>query len=131
MRAQLDASSLRPDLMTETELKRESEQLLRELAVALRAGGAPDLKSPAWSEVRSVLTEISRTRAERGFSPTETATFVLSLKQPLFEQLQQQHDRDAAKLGRELWNATQLVDELGLYTTQEYLRTREGVIQRQ
>lgn len=131
MRAQLDSSSLRPDLMTETELKRESEQLLRELAAALRTDGAADLKSPAWSEVRAVLTEVSRARAERGFSSAETATFVLSLKQPLFELLQQQHGKDASKLGREMWNATQLVDELALFTTQEYLRTREGVIQRQ
>jgi rsbT co-antagonist protein RsbR len=131
LRAQLDASSLRPDLMTETELKRESEQLLRELAVALRTGDDPDLKSPTWSEVRAVLTEVSRTRAERGFSPAETATFVFSLKQPLFERLQQEHGKDAAKLGRELWNVSVLVDELGLFTTEAYLRTREGVIQRQ
>jgi rsbT co-antagonist protein RsbR len=135
LRAQMAANSLRPDLMTETELKRESEQLLRELAQALRADGAPDgapdLKSPAWSEVRSLLMEVSKTRAERGFSPAETATFVLSLKQPLFEQLQQEHGKDAAKLARALWDATLLVDELGLFTAEAYLRTRESVIQRQ
>jgi rsbT co-antagonist protein RsbR len=131
LRAQLDASSLRPDLISETELKQESEQLLRELTSALRADGAADLKQPAWSEVRSLLSEVSKTRAERGFTPAETATFIFSLKQPLFELLQQEHGTDAAELGRELWNATLLMDELGLFTTEAYLRTRESVIHRQ
>jgi rsbT co-antagonist protein RsbR len=131
VRAQLDASSLRSDLISDTELKNESEQFLRELAAALRSGGAEDLKSPAWAEVRSLLTEVSKTRAERGFTPSETATFIFSLKQPLFDLLQKEHGKDAATLGRELWHASLLIDELGLFTTEAYLRSRESVIYRQ
>ena len=38
----------------------------------------------AYAPARDFLTGISRSRALQGFSPNETATFVFSLKQPLF-----------------------------------------------
>ena len=47
----------------------------------------PDISDPRWAAVRELLTDLSRTRATRGFTPTETATFVFSLKEPLFAAL--------------------------------------------
>jgi rsbT co-antagonist protein RsbR len=130
LQAQLSAASLRPDLMSEAELRRESEQLLRELTRALRSGSA-DTRSDDWSDVRRLLGEISVARAERGFSPSETATFIFSLKQPLFELLQAQLGEDASRLVDELWRVSVLLDDLGLLTTEAYQNTRESVIQRQ
>jgi rsbT co-antagonist protein RsbR len=60
----------------------------------------------------------------------ETAMFVFSLKQPLFDFLRKEI-KDAEKLGAEVWLLTVLLDKLGLYTTQVYQQSRESVIARQ
>jgi rsbT co-antagonist protein RsbR len=67
----------------------------------------------------------------RGATPTQTATFVFSLKAPLFELLSKEFNADAGALGREIWRATLLLDKLGLYTTEVFQKNREEVIQRQ
>ena len=74
---------------------------------------------------------MTRTRAEQGFSPSETATFVFSLKQPLFDLAQQRASHDSKKLAETLWDLTVLLDKLGLHTTEAYQETRESVIMRQ
>ena len=99
--------------------------------MALAKGGAGDIGAPAWSAVREQLADLSRTRAAKGFSPSETATFVFSLKQPLFDALRDEYAGDAAGLRDEIWAATVLLDQLGLYTTEVYQKSREEVIARQ
>src|SRR5262245_10525597 len=83
---QLSRSNVRSELLQERELREESRRFLKLFQVALQSqDGAVDATGPAWGEVRELLGEISRSRAIKGFSPSETATFVFSLKQPLFE----------------------------------------------
>jgi rsbT co-antagonist protein RsbR len=130
--AQLSAPGVRTDLISERELRVESDRLLTALAEAAAADSAtPDVAGPDWAGVRDLLTELSRTRATQGFSPTETATFVFSLKQPLFKELETRAAGDAAALTAALWSATQLLDALGLFTSEAFLRSREEVIRRQ
>src|SRR5262249_57613482 len=70
-------------------------------------------------------------RGREGFSPAETATFVFSLKQPLFERLRADLERDPAALTDAVWRSNLLLDKLGLYTTEVYQKGREEVIVRQ
>jgi rsbT co-antagonist protein RsbR len=81
--------------------------------------------------VREVLEDLSRDRAIQGFSPSETAIFVFSLKEPLFALLRREFAIDADRLARETWTASRLIDRLGLYTIESYARVREEVITRQ
>jgi rsbT co-antagonist protein RsbR len=83
-----------------------------------------------FAPLRTFLDELSRGRAQQGFSPSETATFVFAIKGPLFTRLRAQAP-DAAVLGEDVWAATQVIDSLGLYTTEVYQRGREELIQRQ
>lgn len=130
--AQLSSDGARSDLLSEGELRTDSQRFLDALGDAVGADGAgAGLEAPAWSGVRAFLTELSRNRATAGFTPTETATFVFSLKQPLFGEVQQRAGDDTAALTSALWQATTLVDALGLFTADAYLRTREDVIRRQ
>jgi rsbT co-antagonist protein RsbR len=76
------------------------------------------------------MTKVSRSRVAQGFSPSETATFVFSLKQPMFDMLRREI-RDVEELCREIWATTALLDKLGLYTTEAYLHSRESIISRQ
>ena len=127
VKAQVAAPSVRTDLISETEMRVESDRFLNALAVALAADtAATDVSGPAWDGVREQLTDLSRTRATRGFTPTETATFVFSLKEPLFGELQGSADALDA-----IWTTTQLIDSFGLFTSEAYLRSREEVIRRQ
>ena len=75
---------LRADLLSEGELRTECQRFLDALAQAVTAGHNTDTAGPAWAPVREQLTALSRSRATQGFTPTETATFVFSLKEPLF-----------------------------------------------
>ena len=84
MGRQISAGSLRSGQITEAELKRQSERFLRGFVQALKAGEIDDVAGAAWEPVRELLGEVSRARAVQGFTPSETATFVFSLKEPLF-----------------------------------------------
>lgn len=80
---------------------------------------------------RDILQRVSDSRAQQGFSPSETATFILSLKRPLFDALRADAGRDAEVLASKTWLATELLDRLALLTVEMYVRTRESFILRQ
>ena len=132
IKAQLAATTLRSDLMKESELREQSRKFLNLLVrAASQQASLEDVNDPAWEETREFLSELSRARARQGFSPSDTATFIFSLKQPLFALLTRELERDADNLAYEMWTATNLLDKLGLYTTEAYQRGREEVIARQ
>jgi len=124
------AKQTRRDQVHEAEIRANCKEFLAALSEAMRATGSVDVRSSDWSKVRDLLTEISTSRATQGFSPTETATFVFSLKHPLFARLRAEIT-DARALAEEMWRATLLLDDLGLYTTEAYQKSREEVIHRQ
>lgn len=126
---QLSALTLRRDRVKESDLREMSRRFLDLFSEAFSASA--DASSPSWKPVKEHLAEVTRTRAEQGFSPSETATFVFSLKQPLFDLAQQRAGQDSKKLAETLWDLTALLDQLGLYTTEAYQETRESVIMRQ
>jgi rsbT co-antagonist protein RsbR len=123
------ALTLRSDLMAEHDLREESRRFLDLVRRAAAAGTKTD--APAWQPVREFLAGISVSRARQGFSPSETATFVFSLKQPLFNLLRQELRNDAETFADEMWAATELLDSLGLYTTEVYQKGREEIIRAQ
>jgi rsbT co-antagonist protein RsbR len=126
---QLASTSLRRDLMRDEDLREQSQRFLQELRDGLRKGTL-DARAPGWDSLREFLSEVSVHRARLGFSPSETATFVFSLKHPLFARLRQELGRDPVELADELWRATVLLDEFGLYTTEVHQRGREELIVR-
>lgn len=119
------------DRLNDTELRTQCAEFLGHLRTAAQGNGLADIEGPQWGEMRDMLTEVSRTRGMQGFSPGETATFVFSLKKPLFALLRRELARDTEGLVNETWQATELLDNLGLFTTEAYQKSREEVIQRQ
>jgi len=126
---QLSAITLRADLMKENELREQSRSFLKAFAEALQTN-AQDIGAEAWKPVKEMLGEVSRSRALQGFTPTETATFVFSLKQPLFTALKNEA-MPAQEFADQMWQVNILLDKLGLYTTEVYQQSRESVISRQ
>ncbi|NMG06018.1 STAS domain-containing protein [Brasilonema sp. UFV-L1] len=127
----LMANNTRKGLLKETELQQECREFLNLLKTAVQRGNLTNVQSSEWRSVGEMLTSISRSRSQKGFTPSETATFIFSFKQPLFTCLRQEYVEDAAGLVEDTWLATTLIDQLGLLTIEAYQKTREEVIIRQ
>lgn len=116
--------------LSRTELESQCRDVLSMLRQAV-AGDVLDKTSPAYEKLRGLLGDISRSRAIQGFMPTETATFVFSLKEPLFQRIRKTYGNNAEAVARDTWTLTQLIDQLGLHVMEVYQRSREEVILRQ
>jgi rsbT co-antagonist protein RsbR len=127
---EMAGATRRTDLMNDSELRSQCSKFLKLLREGAESGSS-DVQTASWQPLRELLTEISRSRAQQGFTPTETATFVLSVKKPLFELLRDYVGNDANSVAAELWSTSELIDSLGLFTAEMYLKTREEVIRRQ
>ena len=113
------------------ELESQCESIVAKLAQACRDGNLTDIDTAAFAPLRDILADLSRTRALQGFSPTETATFILSLKQPVFARLRAALAADPERLAAETLTISELVDALGLFMMETFQRAREEVIIRQ
>ncbi|MFD9375555.1 STAS domain-containing protein [Streptomyces sp. NPDC059999] len=111
--------------VSRAEVQRELQELYAALVAALGSGSL-DGRGEAFGEVRALLTELSRTRARQGFSPTETAVGVFALKEALEPSLTGENNDVQAYL-----KFAALLDSLGLYTIEVYTRTREELISAQ
>ncbi len=117
----------RPD----PQLAEQAQQFLNGLTSAVRSGNLSDLSTPEWNGVKAFLTNLSRQRAEDGFTPSETAAFVFSIKQPLFKRIRSEFASDPAALADETWRTSGLIDSLGLETVNAFMKGREELIYRQ
>lgn len=119
-------AGIRSDLIDDRTVQENSRELLKALSAAIAEGGE-DFQAAAWKPVRSLLERLSQAQSRQGFTPSETATFVLSLKEPLFRRIQDRGD-NAIEL---VWITTRLLDKLGLYSMQAFVAGRETVIREQ
>jgi rsbT co-antagonist protein RsbR len=126
---QLKSVGSRRDLINEGELKRQSSEFLSNVVQGLRSGG-DDIEAAPWAPAREQLARISQSRALQGFTPTETAMFVFSLKPVLFDSVRKSSP-SAEDLATNTWSISVLLDALGLFTTESFLKRREDVIVRQ
>jgi rsbT co-antagonist protein RsbR len=131
VRLQTSSPGYRRDRVREEDLAEQSRKFLRLLTTTLRGGASGDIRTPAWSDMREFLSELSTARARQGFTPGETVNFILSFKQPLFARLSADLGSDTETLAEETWNATLLLDQLGLYIGEVHQKSREELIRRQ
>jgi rsbT co-antagonist protein RsbR len=125
---QLTATTLRRDLMKESELREQSREFLSLVTQALQGGS--DTDEPSWKPVKDFLGHIARSRVAQGFTPSETAMFIFSLKQPLFDVIRTTV-KDPKEVVTDVWAATVLIDKLGLQIMELHQQNREEVIHRQ
>ena len=132
--AQSSEGVLRRDLMRESEIRQQSRAILDALATSVShfdLNERVDLDADEWADLKQLLKEATDRRVERGFTPSEMATFILSLKQPLFEGLANELSDSPADLLKQAWSISRVLDQLGLYTNEVYIAEREEIIQRQ
>lgn len=126
---EMSDATRRSDLMQAAELRSQCAQLLKLLTAATSQDTSTH--SAKWQPVKEMLGDISRSRAEQGFTPSETASFVFSLKKPLFAQVRNIFRNQPDTLASTTWVLSEVLDNLGLYTTEIYQKSREEIIRRQ
>jgi rsbT co-antagonist protein RsbR len=121
----------RSDLLSERQLQSECKEVLLALNEGLSSGDLVHLENSSWEHAKELLQSISTSRAQSGFSPSETATYILSLKRPIFEVIRQELGTKPDELFNEIWTANLLIDKLALLTSEAFQLTREQLIHRQ
>jgi rsbT co-antagonist protein RsbR len=128
---EMSATTRRSDLIRDADLRDQSAELLQLIADSINKGDVSHFDSEEWAPLRSQVAAISAERAKMGFSPSETATYILSLKLPLFQQLKNEFPGDAQAQFEEIWQGTLLLDKIALFSTDSFISTREQIISRQ
>ena len=77
----------------------------------------------AAGELRAFLDELSRSRAREGFTPSETAVGVFTIKEAVYELV-----ADAAEMVPEFLAFSRMIDDLGLRTFETYSAAREQIL---
>lgn len=130
MKNQLSDIGLREDLMSNEDLRAESDELISALIKAINEKNLDDSESGEFDHVVEILSGISLSRARQGFSPRETGLFIMSLKEALIEVI-----RDEIKDPKELVDLTlklsRLMDNFSIVTFETFIKGREEVILRQ
>jgi rsbT co-antagonist protein RsbR len=100
-------------------------ELRRELAdlLALIVSSVTGQDESAEGQLRAVLQELSRSRARHGFSPSETAAAVFTLKDAVYALI-----AASGELLPEYLTFSRYVDDLGLLTFETFVAAREQII---
>ncbi|QEI05140.1 STAS domain-containing protein [Pigmentiphaga aceris] len=128
LQQQLAVTSLRRDPTRDSILRDQSAQFLGLFIQALKSPHGGNFADSVWDEIRELLKAVSRSRVQQGFTPSETATFVFSLKELLFTLVLSNLDGDSDQRIPLLMQVSSLLDQLGLYTTEVYQQSREQII---
>jgi rsbT co-antagonist protein RsbR len=113
------------------ELEVQCEAIVAHLAAACRGGDLGDINGPAFGRLRDVIVDMALSRGLQGFAASETATFLLSLKAPLFARLRSVLASEPERLAMEMLTISEMVDGLALFMMDSFQRTREELIRRQ
>jgi rsbT co-antagonist protein RsbR len=117
--------------VNDTELRARCSEFVTLLRQAVQRGGVDDINGREWDDTRRMLEDLSRDRAQRGMSPSQTAMFIFSLKQPLFGRARKLFGDDPERMANVSLGFNALLDRLGLFTTEVYQKGRDELINRQ
>lgn len=121
---------IRGDLLKINELRDQLKEFLTLFTDAAKKNNFKDMNAMEWSKVKEFLSSLSYNRGLQGFTPSETALFVFTLKKSLLEKLREKMTASGST-SSEIWEVGDFLDKLGLYTTEVYQKAREDVITRQ
>jgi rsbT co-antagonist protein RsbR len=126
----LQDPNLRDDLITNDDLKSQSEELIYSFVDSLDDQSIEDGESEAFERVNEILSGISVSRAKQGFSSRETGIYILSLKNAISSVLQREL-KDPAILYDQSQKISRIMDGFTLASFETFIKGREEVILRQ
>jgi len=117
-------------LMSKDALRAEAKGLADALTLAFAVEDYDDLDAPQFEPCLQHLHAISESRARQGFTPGETALFVMSIKSAILQFMQQEYDIPE-HLNDEIIKMDQIIDHLALVTIEASAAARDAVIREQ
>ena len=128
---QLRTAVHRKDLLSERDLEAQATELFGAIVGVRTDTKLSDFGSPAWRPVKDLIANLSVSRATLGFTPSETALFVLSLKPAVFQLVRTEYGADPDQLFDQISVVSTFLDKLALHSTDSYIQGRDRVIARQ
>jgi rsbT co-antagonist protein RsbR len=117
--------------LKDQDLNLQTTEFLQLLIAGLQSGNGQNVAVPGWDGIRQYLERLSHSRALLGHDSQQTASFIFSLKGPVFALLQNHYQDSPALLAEQLWEVSELLDALGMHTIRTFQKSREAVIKRQ
>ena len=127
--AGMSAGTRRSDLIGDADLKQQGAEFLRLFIKASQQSS--DIQAEAFAPVREYLVQIAKSRMSNGLTPAETAMFILSLKEPVFNALKDSIPSNSSELVAEICASGDLLDRLAMLTVDTAIGFREATIVRQ
>jgi rsbT co-antagonist protein RsbR len=121
---ELAARTLRGRL-TNTELDRQVRDVFGALRGVLSPQGDGEVAGAESGESRAALAELSRAWARQGFTPSETASLVFTVKEVV---LGISETTQTNLSTTDFLLLSLVIDDMGLFTFETYTKTRESVI---
>ncbi|OCR23531.1 polyvinylalcohol dehydrogenase [Pseudomonas syringae] len=115
----------------EDDLKLQAADFLALVISVAEKGSHQSLGGSDWDEIRLFLEKLSHSRALSGQDSQQTASFIFSLKGPLFAMLQSEYEDSPTMLAEQVLEISELLDALGMHTIRTFQKSREAVIKRQ
>jgi len=131
MKNQLADETLREDLMSNEDLRDQSDELLDSLLKSINENNIGNGGSSDFENVSEILSGISISRARQGFTPKETGLYILSLKDALLQTLQTEMKDNPEALYDSSMKVNKLIDTFSVVTFETFIKGREEVIIRQ
>jgi rsbT co-antagonist protein RsbR len=131
IKERLESDEFREELISKKELRQQSQQIVDALARSIQTSHGADFDDAEFDELRAFLNQISHQRAIKGYTPTENATYILSLRNVVTPLLAEELGGDTEALVREMDYFTRLLDKMGLVMVENFLRSREEIIRQQ
>lgn len=131
IKERLESEDFREELISKHELRQQSQQIVEMLARSLPESDGADFDAASFDELRAFLNEISRQRAIKGYTPSENATYILSLRNVVLAILAEDFEGDTVTLVGEMDHFTRLLDKMGLVMVENFIRSREEIIRQQ
>ncbi len=113
------------------DVQQQTSEFLKLVIDGLQGNNGTHIAAAGWDETRLFLEKLSQSRALLGQDSQQTASFIFSLKGPLFALLQAHYQDQPAQLAEQLWEISELLDAFGLHTIRTFQKSREAVIKRQ
>lgn len=118
------------ELMATDQFDEQARSFLNEFVTAISSENYEDITGPEYENMLKTLRGISDSRAEQGFTPTETAVFVMSFKEAINGYLEEEI-KDPKKMYAEGVIMGNLIDKLAIYTFETFVASRERMLKEQ
>jgi rsbT co-antagonist protein RsbR len=127
----LESGEFRDELISKKELRRQSQQIVDMLARTIKESEGADFDSPAFDEMRVFLNEVSHARAVKGYTPRETASYIMALRNTVRPLLAEEIGENVELLVYEIGYLADMVDKMVLAVVENFIRSREEIIHQQ